>query len=398
MYSDRLALADINPFRSFWMAGYECTDKLNCFGARVDFLNITGHLEKIVEDYQNLSFFAIKTVREGIRWSFVEKKPYQYDWTDAELMIRCGMENDIQQIWDICHFGFPDDLTPLHPLFARRFAALCRAFVKKFRSVNPHATLIVTPINEVGFLSWLGGDAAGTSPYTKNFGWEVKYALMKAYIEGIEAMFEEDPLIRIMPTEPLVNMVPPLPSTEEERIKAANVHDAQFQALDMLSGRMCPELRGKPEYVDIIGCNYYFNNQWIVGSFDCLPWANHEPDPRWRPLSDSLTELYNRYARPVVLSETSHPGEHRPNWMEYIASECATALSQGLPLWGVCWYPIIDRPDWDHLQPWHRSGLWDIEIQENGELQRVLEPSAANAFIAAQKLVQTQLRHEFSSR
>ncbi|RRA97354.1 amine oxidase, partial [Larkinella rosea] len=34
-----------NPFRSYWMAGYECTDKLNAWGNRVDFLQITGHLD-----------------------------------------------------------------------------------------------------------------------------------------------------------------------------------------------------------------------------------------------------------------------------------------------------------------------------------------------------------------
>ena len=27
-----------NPFASFWMGGYECTDKLNAFGYRVDLL------------------------------------------------------------------------------------------------------------------------------------------------------------------------------------------------------------------------------------------------------------------------------------------------------------------------------------------------------------------------
>lgn len=118
-----------NPFQSFWMAGFECTDKLNAFGHRVDLINTTGHLQLIDEDYKRLSLFDMRTVREGIRWSQVEKIPYQYDWSSIEKMISCGKDNNIQQIWDLCHFGFPDDLTPLHPMFARRFAALCKAFV-----------------------------------------------------------------------------------------------------------------------------------------------------------------------------------------------------------------------------------------------------------------------------
>ena len=50
----------INPFRSFWMGGYECTDKMNYYGHRVDFLKLTGHLELIDEDYKMLAPFRYK--------------------------------------------------------------------------------------------------------------------------------------------------------------------------------------------------------------------------------------------------------------------------------------------------------------------------------------------------
>jgi hypothetical protein len=378
-----------NPFYSFWMAGYECTDKLNCFGNRVDFLKVTGHLDMLEEDYQNLSFFDIKTVREGIRWSQVEKQPYRYEWDDVGKIINHSLENDIQVVWDICHFGFPDDLTPLHPMFAKRFSSLCSAFVKYYRSVDSINTLVVTPINEVSFLSWLGGDACGTAPYCKGYGWEVKYALMRAYIEGIEGMKEADDNVRILTTEPLTNMVPPLNATEAEIAHAAKIHNEQFQMLDILSGRICPELRGKPEYIDIIGCNYYYNNQWIVDSCECLPWANETNDPRWLPLRTLLKDLYDRYEAPIVLSETSHPGEHKPNWIQFIARECQSVINDGIPLWGICWYPIVDRPDWDHLEPWHKAGLWNIDKKDDGKLTRILDAPAANAFLDVQSSFKT---------
>ncbi|MBA4168038.1 MAG: amine oxidase [Chitinophagaceae bacterium] len=376
-----------NPFHSFWMGGYECTDKLNVFGNRVDFLKITGHLDMIDEDYKNLSIFNIRTVREGIRWSQVEKIPYQYDWSSVEKIMRAGALHEIQQVWDICHFGFPDDLTPLHPMFARRFAALCKEFVQFYRSIDHHSEIIVTPINEVSFLSWLGGDACGTSPYCRGYGVEVKYALMKAYIEGIEALKAADSRVRIMPTEPLVNMVPPLEATPEEITAASVIHDAQFQVLDILSGKMYPELRGKPEYLDILGCNYYYNNQWIFTTFESLSWKNENNDPRFLPLSNLLIQLHERYNCPIVLSETSHPGEDRPRWVEFIASECNILLEKEVPLWGVCWYPVIDRPDWDYLSPWHKAGLWDVEPGENGVLNRVLDGRSAQAMLLAQASV-----------
>src|SRR5215831_16724441 len=144
--------AQNSPFRSFWMAGFECTDKLNAFGKRVDFLNITGHFDHLHEDYKNLHRFNIATVREGVRWSKVEIKPYKYDWSTIAAIIEAGKRNEIQQIWDLCHFGFPDDLTPLHPMFARRFASFCSAFVQFYRSVSPEDNLIIIPVNEVSFV------------------------------------------------------------------------------------------------------------------------------------------------------------------------------------------------------------------------------------------------------
>lgn len=378
-----------NPFRSFWMGGYECTDKLNAFGNRVDFLRVTGHLQLLDNDYRDLAVFGIKTVREGIRWSQVEKQAYQYDWSTVAVMIESGNRNGIQQVWDLCHFGYPDDLSPLHPMFARRFAALCRSFVRFYRSVNPTETLIVTPINEVSFISWLGGDVRGTTPYCTKQGWEVKYGLMRAYIEGIAALKEEDPGIRILTTEPLVNTVPPVNATPEQRRFAAKQHESQFEALEILSGRMCPELNGKPEYLDILGFNFYYNNQWIAGTSHFLPWKNEGQDPRWLPLSHLLAEVYERYNRPIVLSETSHPGEDRNQWINFIANECADVLQKGVPLWGVCWYPIIDRPDWDHMAPWHRSGLWDADLEKmnNNVPERTLHMPTATAFLQSQQMV-----------
>ena len=373
-----------NPIESFWMAGFECTDQLNAFGNRVDLLNATRHLELIDEDYQRLKPFNIQTVREGIRWSQVEKRPYEYDWSSVGVMMDAAKENKIQQIWDICHFGFPDDLTPLHPMFARRFASLCRAFIQFYRSKDTESTIIVTPINEVSFISWLGGDARGTSPYCVGQGWEVKYRLMKAYIEGIEALKEADPTVRIMTTEPLVNIVSPLNATEEQIWMANKLHDEQYQVIDILCGRICPELRGKPEYLDILGFNYYYNNQWESESHEFLCWKETPLMRGWRPLNQLLTEAHLRYHCPIILTETSHPKEDRALWIEEVAKECALVLEKGIPLWGICWYPIIDRPDWDHLHIWHQAGLWDEEFEDTHPSRRVLHIPLAVSLLKAQ--------------
>ncbi|SNC76385.1 Beta-glucosidase/6-phospho-beta-glucosidase/beta-galactosidase [Hymenobacter gelipurpurascens] len=377
-----------SPFQSFWMGGFECTDQLNAFGHRVDFLPLTGHLPLLDDDYSRLQEFSIGSVREGIRWSQIEKTPYHYDWSTVQVMLDAGRRHGIQQIWDLCHFGYPDDLTPLHPMFARRFAFLCRAFVDFYRQQRPDDVLIVTPINEVSFMSWLGGDVRGTSPYCVGQGWEVKRGLMRAYIEGVAALQEADPTIRILTTEPLIRIVPRFGASAGEVRRAKEFDVNQFQSVDMLCGRICPELGGRPEYLDLLGFNYYYDNQWQLEPHQTLPWANDFNDPRFRLLSHLLKRAYKRYGRPVVLTETSHPGVDRPFWIKMIAEESAAAIRAGVPLLGVCLYPIIDRPDWDHLTPWHRAGLWDVDLghPEPG-LTRVLHEPSAEALRVAQAQV-----------
>ena len=366
-----------NPFRSFWWGGYECTDQLNCFGQRMDFLPLTGHLQLLDTDYAALAPFQIRTVREGIRWAHIEKTPYQYDFSTVQAMLAAGERHGIQQVWDLCHFGYPDDLTPLHPLFTQRFVGLCRAFVAFYRSQRPDGMLIVTPINEVSFISWLGGDARGTAPYCNHQGWEVKYGLMRAYIEGAHALREADPGIRLLTTEPLVNIVPPRQSTPRQRREAQDGHRNQFQTTDMLSGRLCPELGGHAGLLDIVGFNYYYDNQWQNGTDLKLGWNDAVPDPRWVPLRDLLRDAYRRYGRPFALTETSHPGIDRPEWLRMIGQECAAVLRAGLPLWGICLYPIIDRPDWDYPDQWHHPGLWDADPGQAGPTRLLHQPSAA---------------------
>lgn len=378
-----------SPFKSFWMGGYECSDQQNAFGNRVDLLTVTGHIKHLDADYEMLQAFNIKTVREGIRWSFVERTPYQYDWTVVRRMMRAAKKAGIQQIWDICHFGYPDDLSPLHPMFARRFAHVCRAFVNVFREENPEGPLIVTPINEVSFISWLGGEARGTVPYCTNQGWEVKYHLMKAYIEGIYAMKELDPSIVILTTEPLVNMVPPLNPTVEELEEAREQNEEQFQSLDILTGRICPELGGSKSLIDVLGFNFYYNNQWIINSTEFLPWFNEQNDLRWKPLSELLLMTYERYRKPLVISETSHCKDHRPNWIEFIGNQLCDTLKLGVPVLGTCLYPMIDRPDWDNLDDWHKAGLWDLVLKEGMGEDRILHEPYALELMRVQAQVET---------
>lgn len=362
-----------SPFRSFWMGGYECADHLNTHGDRVNLLEITGHIPNIEQDYELLRRFNIKSVREGISWTLTESTPYVYNFDHVAKMMDAGKKFGVQQIWDICHFGYPSDLTPLHPHFERRFVSLCEAFVKFYLSKNLNADeFIVTPINEVSFISWLGGEVAATSPFCRGKGWDVKYALMSACISGIKRMKQICPEILIMSTEPLVNIVAPRYADFDLQNRAAHEHQLQYQANDMLTGRICPELGGREEYLDIVGLNFYYNNQYTCCDYEVIPWLNDRNDPRWRSLEGLIGEAYMRYNRPILLAETSHSGEDKAKWINFITAQCYKVIESGVPLCGICIYPIVDRPDWDYPNFWHNSGLWDA-LPENGLVRKIDE-------------------------
>src|SRR5690606_13851533 len=108
----------------------------------------------------------------------------------------------IQQIWDLVHFGYPDDLSPTHPLFCKRFEQLCQAFATFYKE-NSKQKLFVVPINEISFLSWHSGDVRGTVPFATNSGWDIKYHLCKAAILGIKMLKKTDPNCTVILVEPL---------------------------------------------------------------------------------------------------------------------------------------------------------------------------------------------------
>ena len=349
----------MKPFKSFFMGGYECADHINRSVDRVNLLEETEHDIRVREDYTDLLSLGINTVREGICWSAVETSPYLFDFSEVKNRIQAADELGIQIIWDLCHFGYPDTIYPTHPHFDARFVALCEAFAVFYKLATAQP-LFVVPINEISFLSWHSGDVRGTVPFAVNCGWDIKYHLCRAAILGISMLKNIDPDCRIVLVEPLIKIHPGY-ETNLEHIENLNGH--QFQAMDIIGGRMCSELGGREEYLDILGFNYYWNSQWDHG-IGTLDWPEADV-PRRTGIANLLEMAYLRYKKPLFLSETGHFGVGRALWMDEVTAECIKAIKRGIPLLGACIYPVTDRPDWDDLTVYHDCGIWDLDEDKN---------------------------------
>ena len=277
--------------------------------------------------------------------------------------------NQILPIWDLCHYGYPDGLDPFAPEFAERFAAYARAAAEYLtpRVRGPH---FFTPINEITFFAFMGGEWGWTAPFGKSdeLRQKLRLALCRADIAAVKAIREVDPEARMVHIDPLILVVAPHDRPDLKDEAEHETFTDTFFAWDVISGRRHPELGGSPEVLDIVGVNAYSFGQMEYRENG--PHASLEPhDERIRPLGDLLTFAWERYRRPMIVGETSGLREGRPDWLCDIVEESLAAVRKGIDLHGVCLFPAVDMPDW-HTGEWLHNGLCDL-VEENGDLKRV---------------------------
>ena len=397
---DSRSQADSTIFQSFWMGGFECSTHrlprrkaLGRFaGQRLDLIASTRHDEFALQDYTRLQDAGIRTARDGVRWHLIEKTPFRYDFSSLVPMLQAARRTQTEIIWDLHHYGWPDGLNIWGAAFVDRFARFAGATARIILE-ETGGPIYVTPVNEMSFVSWGGGDAGFLNPFAKGRGPELKAQLVRAAIAATQAVLEVDPRARIFHAEPIIHIAID-PDYPEEAPAAEAYRQSQFQAWDMISGRFCPELGGRPEYLDVIGVNYYSNNQWIHQDPNTPPSRRRKDmllppsHPLHRPIREMLSEVYERYRRPVFIAETGIEGDARPSWLRYIGQEARAAAAAGVQLEGLCLYPIVDYPGWGDDRHCY-SGLWGYADDEGR--REIYEPFAGE-LAHQQQLWQTQRR------
>ena len=280
-------------------------------------------------------------MRDGLRWHLIETVSGVYDWSSFLPMLKAADQAQVQIIWDLCHYGIPDGLNIWRPEFVSRFAKFAAEAARIIQNETGNAP-IFCPINEISFWAWAGGEIAMFNPMATGRALELKQQLVRATIAAIEAVREVDPSARFITAEPLINVLPRI-GRPRDKGAAEAYRQSQYEAFDMLIGEAWPGLGGEPKYLDMIGLNYYSNNQWFLRG-ERVPASS----PLYRPLHDMLAEVYLRYGRTMLIAETGAEGEARSVWAKYIFEEVARAQTSGIPMDGVCLYPILDYPGWDN--------------------------------------------------
>ena len=326
------------------MGGFECSSHRRPDGVRVDVLASSGHDRAAEADYRQLAAHGVRTVRDGLRWPLVETAPGRYDWSSWLPQLRAGRRTGTQVVWDLCHYGVPDGLDMWRPAFVERFAAFARAAATVLAS-ETDAVPWWCPVNEISFWSWAGGDAGFFPPFARGRGFELKVQLARAALAAADAVRDVDPRARLLWAEPAIHVACD-PGRPGDAPHAEGHRLAQFQAWDLVAGRLWPQVGGDERVLDVVGVNYYPTNQWVHGG---LPIERGHP--QYRPLRAILAEVDRRYGRPVVVAETGTEGAARAGWLRYVAGEVRAARRAGADVRGLCWYPVADHPGWDDDRP-----------------------------------------------
>ncbi|AWN37161.1 beta-glucosidase [Methylobacterium radiodurans] len=332
-----------SPFRSLFLGGFECSTHRRADGRRLDLVAATGHDRHALADYRALTEHGMLAARDGLRWHRIETAPGRYDWSSALPMLEAQRETGLQVIWDLCHYGWPDDLDIWSDGFIERFAAFAAEAARCIRQVSGAPPFLCT-VNEISYWAWAGGEVGRIGPLATGAGPALKRQLVRAALAATRAVRAVESAARFLLAEPAIHVVGgPDP---ESREAAAAYRAVQYEALDMVAGRLAPELGGAAAALDLVGLNFYPDNQWVHGG-GTIPLGHHA----YRPFRQMLAEAYARYGRPLLVSETGAEGTAKAAWLHYVCGEVRAAQAAGVPVLGICLYPIQDYPGWENERP-----------------------------------------------
>ena len=327
-------------FDHVFMAGFECSTHRRRDGLRLDVARASRHDVHAEQDYRAATDLGMETARDGLRWHLIEQSPGQYDWSSWDAMVLAADRVGMRVIWDLWHYGTPDDLDIWSPTFPDRLAQFAEAAARRHRELT-NAPPLWCPLNEMSFYAFIAGEVGDFHPYGLQRGHEMKRQLVRAGVKAAIALRSVDPSCRLLWAEPLIHIAP-VTKSDEDIAAAREATLTQYQAFDMIAGVMDPELGGSIDLLDIVGCNFYPHNQWRQHGAT-LPLGHHD----YRPLAEMLEETWRRYGRPVIVAETGAEGSARAPWLHYVCQEVATARAAGAWIGGVCLYPVTAYPGWD---------------------------------------------------
>lgn len=353
---------------------------------------LTQHYQMWREDIDRAASLGVSAIRWGIPWYRVNPRPGHFDWAWVdEVLDYLVIQKGIQPIVDLMHYGTPLwlDNSFLNPDYPCLVAEYAHAVAERYGSLVRY----YTPLNEPTVNADRAGRQGEWPPYLK--GEDGYVATLLPLVRGMAlttaAVRAADPDAIFVQVEALGwhwSAHTRLKATVDSRMEHT------FLAFDLFTGRvdskhsLWPYLlqHGATEEeliwlcehassVDVLGVNLY---PWSGGR--TVWWSRRmRGQLNGNHLADLLRYTWNRYRMPMMITETSARRNiaGRAKWMDETITSVAIARSEGIPVVGYTWFPMITMIDWEYrlaTAPVEKYllhlGLWDSAYDAGGVLQR----------------------------
>jgi hypothetical protein len=290
-------------------------------------------------DRSRLCDLGIATVHESACWRTLETRPGRYDFSElARVCDAAAHTPHSEVILDLLNLEWPDYLDVTRREFVDAFADFAEATVD-FLARRARHNITIIPVHQISFLSWAAGDLALVPPYLQSMGGLVRRQLVKAAIRASKVIRAKLPAASLLSVEPLIHSVLN-PSVPANLALPERRRRAMFEPWDMLTGKACPELGGRPEYLNIICVRFFERHPWFDSQrLDSQPQSRRLEDDGQQPFHRTLVEIHQRYGLPVLVTRAPSDGHDASAWSRYIDQELAAALHLGVPIVGVSFHP-----------------------------------------------------------
>jgi beta-glucosidase len=310
------------------------------------------HFDK---DLAALRKLGVNHFRFGIEWARVEPKPGEYNEAAIRQYVRMARDvkaAGIEPVITLWHFTFPAWLYDtknktranfLHPDVETRWHAFVERMV---RELKPYVRVYV-PQNEPNGALQLGYIAAHWPPGQLLRPWSYKHAMdvsARMFIDASRIVKRERPDALVMGIYSLPQwhrnwLGDPTGMTYNTMLRQ------NYDQLDKCIGAM-----------DLVGVNYYYSQDATIPRF--LQHGQGELGSNYTQMGweitpeglyQTLIQTWNRYKKPMVISENGLGTQSEQKRIAYLRSHIAQmrrAMADGVEVQGYFPWTLVDNYEW----------------------------------------------------
>lgn len=342
----------------------------------------TGHIGR-PDDLDRIAGLGITTLRHPLLWEHVAPdRPDERDWRWYDERLARLRDLGMRPILGLVHHGSGPAYTSLDdPAFPEKLAEHARAAARRYPWVQDW-----TPVNEPVTTARFSGLYGHWYPHRADFPSFCRMLVnqCRGVVLAMRAIRETIPHARLVQTEDMGISY----STPRLRAQAAHENERRWISFDLLCGRVTPEhpwwkvlqdagvgrdeleaFRPADAAPDVLGINHYLTSERFLdertgrypahfaGGNGRVRYADVEAvrlEPPPGPLGPAarLREVWERYRRPVAVTEAHHGCPDMAEctrWLAQIWHEAAALRDEGADIRAVTVWALFGSVDWRSL-------------------------------------------------